>query len=425
MKILFIFPVTLFDNIDFKKYDRVIVVEDPQYFTEFPYHKLKLVYHVSTMRKYAKQHKLDYIEFYKLDYSKFAGHECYGFTVFDFNVEQRIKKFIPKFTWLDSLNFLFTRDELLKIKYKRQTAFYVYNRKRLNILVNKKGEPNGGKWTYDEMNREKIPIDYDPREMRIYESDNFAIKYVKKHFPKNYGECDIMYYPTTRKEALDALKYFVKYELINFTYQDAIINDVNDAKLYHSMISPMLNIGLLTDRDVLQATDYSKIPVESAEGFLRQVIGWRQYMLYIYVNNPNIKKQNFMKFTKKISWLNATGIDFIDNTMEKINKYGYVHHIERLMILGNYLFMKEYRPIDVYKLFMCWTVDAYDWVMASNIFTMSQFSSGPMYTTRPYFSSSSYIVKQSRGYKKNEKFDELYQGFKKKHPELQKYMAHF
>lgn len=170
--------------------------------------------------------------------------------------------------------------------------------------------------------------------MRVYDSDNFAIKYVKKHFGSNYGDCDVMYYPTTRREALGVLKYFVQNELVNFTYQDAILNDVKDARLYHSMISPMLNNGLLTDHDVLNAADYTKIPIESAEGFLRQVIGWRQYMLYIYVTNPDIKKSNYMKFTKKINWLNKTGIDFVDNTMEKIIKYGYVHHIERLMILG-------------------------------------------------------------------------------------------
>jgi deoxyribodipyrimidine photolyase-related protein len=377
------------------------------------------------MRKYAEFYGLDYVEFYKLNYRKYASHECYGYTVFDFNVENKLKTEIPNFIWLNSPNFLFTREELLNLTYKRQTPFYIYNRKRLNVLVDKFNNPIGGKWTYDEMNREKLPEDYQPREMRVYESDEFAIKYVKKHFPNNYGECDIMYYPTTRRESLAALKYFLQYNLTNFTYQDAILNNTVDAKLYHSVLSPMLNNGLLTDRDVLQAADYTKYPIESAEGFLRQIVGWRQYMLYIYANNPNIKRQNFMKFTKRISWLNKTGIDFVDNTMEKINKYAYAHHIERLMILGNYLFMKEYKPLDVYKLFMCWTVDAYDWVMASNIFTMSQFSTGPLYTTKPYFSSSVYIVKQSTGYTKNEKFDELYKAFKQKHPELQKFLVRY
>lgn len=457
MKILFIFPTTLFKNIKFDIYDKVICIEEPRYYTDFQYHKLKLVYHTTTLSKYyhSIQHKnKEYVCFFNahLIYKKYKSDECYGYTLYDYTIESKIKKQNPDFQWINSLNFLNTRDEFEQITLKRHSAFYNMQRKRFNILLNSDGTPIGGSFSFDAENRTKLES-YDVKKMPEYESSKEVINYINKHFPNNYGECDVMYYPTTHDEAIKALKHFIKYDLLNFTFEDAIYkpNDdtIENAKLFHSMLSPMLNVGLLTDADVMFymnpiLTDLTKKfkdkPASyikeskyfqllcSVEGFIRQIIGWRQYMLYIYINNPMIKKENFMKFTKsipkKLYWTATTGVVVVDDVIKKILKYAYAHHIERLMILSNFMFINEYKPIDVYGMFMCWTIDAYDWVMTSNIFTMCQFSTGTSYTTKPYFSSSAYILKMSN-YKRGDwciKWDTLYRDFKRRNKVLDKYI---
>lgn len=455
MKILFIYPTTLFKNIKFDIYDKIICIEEPRYYTDFEYHKLKLLYHTITLSKYYFNidHKnKEYIQFKdaNLIYKKYKDHECYGYTLYDFDIESKIKSQNPSFQWLESLNFLDTRKNMQEISLRRHNAFYNMQRKRFNILLNSDNTPIGGSFSFDSENRSKLD-NYDVKKMPKYENSQEVIDYINKHFPKNYGDCSVLYYPTTHDEAIKALKHFIKYDLLNFTFEDAIFSNsdsIENAKLFHSMLSPMLNIGLLTDSDVMHymkpildllTKKFKDKPEKyvreskyfqllcSVEGFIRQIIGWRQYMLMIYINNPGIKKQNFMKFTKSIPkniyWTGETGVLVVDDAIKKIVKYAYAHHIERLMILSNFMFINEYKPIDVYNQFMCWTIDAYDWVMASNIFTMCQFSTSTSYTTKPYFSSSAYILKMSN-YKKGEWcdiWDDLYRNFKKKHKYLEKY----
>jgi deoxyribodipyrimidine photolyase-related protein len=427
---------------------------------------MKLVYHRATMKEYTqwlenvckkKGIAVVYVPFSNAKgiYKKYANDTCYGYEVFDYEVEATIEKENPNFIWMNSKNFLLTRDEMTAITLRRHNAFYAAQRKRLDILMMTDGKtPIGGKFSFDAENRKKLDSFSDPLGGV---TNNFITKdaynYVKKHFPDNYGDYDVLYYPVSREDALNSLKLFITKKLLNFTYQDAIYKpnggDLSfaDATLYHSVLSPMLNIGLLTDTDILQAMKKPMALVKrvftsgtaaekkehyqllcSIEGFIRQIIGWRQYMLYIYVNNPDIIYENFMKYKKKINekvhWEGTTGITPVDDAIKKIKKYAYAHHIERLMILGNYTFMSGYHPYEVYRMFMCWTIDAYDWVMASNIFTMSQFATATSYTTKPYYSSANYIIGMSN-YKKNEpwvaKFNEIYDNFKKTQPWIKKY----
>ena len=177
---------------------------------------------------------------------------------------------------------------------------------------------------------------------------------------------------------------------------------------------------MITPEDVIKETVKikDKVPIQSYEGFLRQIVGWREYMRYIYVYHYDVmtKSNHFENKVKlPLEWYNnnfKTGILPIDNCLEKVKKYGYLHHIERLMILLNYMTLKEYDPKDIYKWFLsCVSIDAYDWVMATNIYIFS-YAWKPA-SRKPYLSSSNYILKMSN-YKKDswcDEWDKLYHNF--------------
>jgi deoxyribodipyrimidine photolyase-related protein len=187
-----------------------------------------------------------------------------------------------------------------------------------------------------------------------------------------------------------------------------------------------MNIGLLTDNEVLDITlkYQNKVPIQSFEGFIRQIIGWRNYMYSIYIlEGTNLRKMNFFNHNNKLNkekmWLGNTGLLPVDNIIKKIDNYSYSHHIERLMYLGNYMLLCMINPNDVYEIFMEWTIDAYDWVMIPNVYSMSQYADGGLIMTKPYFSSSNYILKMS-DYKKEKwciLWDALYYNFINVHQE--------
>ena len=165
----------------------------------------------------------------------------------------------------------------------------------------------------------------------------------------------------------------------------------------------MLNIGLLTPKYIIERTlnfaEENEIPLNSVEGFVRQIIGWREFMRGMYELKGNIQRTaNFWKFKGKIPksfYTGTTGILPIDQTIKKVLKTGYCHHIERLMLLGNFMLLCEFDPDEVYVWFMELFIDAYDWVMVPNIYGMSQFADGGLLATKPYISGSNYVMKMS------------------------------
>jgi deoxyribodipyrimidine photolyase-related protein len=188
-----------------------------------------------------------------------------------------------------------------------------------------------------------------------------------------------------------------------------------------------MNIGLITDTQVVDISykfylkNIKKISIQSFEGFIRQVIGWRNYVYTLYhLEYETLYESNQLKHHNNINdkfWLGETGILPIDSIINKIVKYSYAHHIERLMYLGNFMLLCLIEPKQVYNMFMEWTIDAYDWVMIPNIFGMSQFADGGLMMTRPYFSSSNYLLKMS-DYKRGDwtfDWDSIYYYFINKH----------
>ena len=299
--------------------------------------------------------------------------------------------------------------------------------------------PVGDTWSYDKLNRVPLPKDIKiPDTIKKPINNKYtkeAIKYVEKHFSSNYGSLEYFIYPIDSMSTKKWLNKFLKERLKLFgKYEDAISR--NDDFIFHSVLTPMLNIGLITDIEVLKITvDYynkhkNTIPIESFEGFIRQLIGWRNYVYVLYkLEGENIRNSNILNHTNTINntmykklWEGTTGLMPVDNTIQKIIKYGYMHHIERLMILGNYMLLMMIKPEDVYKMFMEWSIDSYDWVMIPNVYGMSQYSTDIM-MTKPYFSSSKYILRMSN-FKKDGKWEEiwdiLYYNFMYKHYKLLK-----
>ncbi len=445
-----IFPVHLFSETEELKDKKVYIVEEPRYFEDFKYHKLKLVYHRASMKKYyddLKKKKMDvtYIECddVKSFYTKIKKNkkiECYD--VNDDVLESKLKKTLKEIDIKPTLNFTLTpvvikeNESIFKNKNGgyRHDLFYEWQRKRLDILMTKDGKPKGGRWSFDKDNRKPLPknmeLDFEPKVIKneYYEE---AKKYIEKNYGKNYGEIDETIYPIDHEGAMDWLREFLKERFEYFgRYEDA--ETERNPFIFHSVLTPMMNIGLLTDTEVLNETKKyeDKVPIESYEGFIRQIIGWRNYIYTMYVlEGKKLKEGNFMKYDGKLNekkWWNEgeekVGLEPIDYIIQKIKKYSYAHHIERLMYLGNILYLLETDPKEVYRMFMEWTIDAYEWVMIPNVMGMSQYADGGMMMTRPYFSSSNYILKMSE-FKKGdwcEKWNLLYYRFMGKNRDMLK-----
>jgi deoxyribodipyrimidine photolyase-related protein len=334
--------------------------------------------------------------------------------------------------WYENPLFINTKEELssfFKPSKKKffQTSFYKQQRKDRDILM-VNDQPEGGKLTYDSENRKKYPKDKTPPSIQfpdISKYHNEAISYVEKNFNDHYGELnDFINYPIDFESAERWLQQFFEYRFHEFgAYEDAIVKE--EHFLNHSLLSPLINVGLLNPLDVIdKAIDYAKsndVPINSTEGFVRQILGWREFIRGVYqVKGTEERTKNFWNFDRKIPksfYDGTTGIQPIDDVIKKVNKTAYAHHIERLMILGNFMVLCEFDPDEVYKWFMELFIDAYDWVMVPNVYGMSLYADGGLMSTKPYISSSNYIMKMSN-YSKGDwqaTWDGLFWTFMDKH----------
>lgn len=307
--------------------------------------------------------------------------------------------------------------------------FYAFQRKRQGILMDGQ-TPVGGKYSFDTENRKKlpkglsIPPPFTPPKNPLIES---VIAEVESEFPEAIGEAAPFSYPTAHDDAHRALQLFLDTKVALFgAYQDAI--DKEDSFLFHSVLSPLLNTGLLTPLEVVQASlahaKKHSIPLNSLEGFLRQIIGWREFARASYLLKGSFQRSfNYFQHREKIPksfWKGSTGVLPIDTLIKRILRTGYCNHIERLMVLGNFLLLTETAPNQIHKWFMGCFIDAYDWVMVPNIYGMSQYADGGVIVTKPYVSSSNYILKMSH-YPKGEWteiWDGLFWRFLQKHRPL-------
>jgi len=407
----------------------VYLVEEDLYFKQFKFHKQKIAFHRATMKRYAayleaKNVKVNYIEsidplsdIRKLipELASDGVKTLHYIDPTDNWLEKRIisasgKAGIENIQYQSPL-FLNSKEELgvfFHDKKKKffQTEFYIQERKKRQILVDKNNEPVGGSWSYDVDNRKKYPRKKEPPHISYPESDAFyeeAKSYVQTNFKDHLGHLTkYPFYPQDFKTTRSWLKQFLDHRFNEFgPYEDAIVKE--ESILHHSMLTPMLNVGLVTPGQIVNAAlDYSlknDIPLNTTEGFIRQLIGWREFMRgYYEAKGPVARTKNYWNFTRRIPksfYDGTTGIAPIDQTIKKVLERGYCHHIERLMVLGNFMLLCEFDPDEVYQWFMELFIDAYDWVMVPNVYAMSQFADGGLLSTKPYIAGSNYIMKMS------------------------------
>jgi deoxyribodipyrimidine photolyase-related protein len=425
-----VLPNQLFENIDpIAKDSKIYLIEEFLFFKELKFHKQKLLLHRVTMKKYEhflkrKGFIVEYIDSQnkRSDIRQLIKEIVEkGFdqlTLFDPSdnwIEERIASQLQnsglKITYLASPMWINSRNELSDFfsstkKKFFQTQFYIQERKRLNILLDENGNPIGGQWSFDADNRKKYPKNKVPPIFPTLSSDvclEEAKAYVNQNFADNPGVIESAnLFATDFETAKNWLNIFLEERFVDFgSYEDAIV--VSESTLNHSVLSPILNCGLLTPKAVitetLTYTEKNRVPLNSVEGFVRQIIGWREFIRGVYlVKGREERTTNYWNFKRKIPssfYQGTTGIEPVDIAIRKLLETGYNHHIERLMILGNFMLLCEFDPDEVYKWFMEMYIDAYDWVMVPNVYGMTQFADGGLMSTKPYLSGSNYIMKMS------------------------------
>jgi deoxyribodipyrimidine photolyase-related protein len=421
------------------------LLEDDLFFLQLPFHRKKLAFHRASMSYYAENLRsngkdVHYFKHNEAQLSaifeklKQCASQVHVVDPTDYLLEKRIRRFAQQYglelIWHANPSFLNSRsdNDLLLGKQTQRfflADFYKKQRLRLGILLEPDGQPTGGRWSFDADNRKALPKGLCLPEFPNYRSEGSknAELDIKAEFPQHPGDPDLSFYPVTHEEAKAALHFFIQNNLSLFgPYQDAFSTAA--PYVFHSNLSTALNAGLLTPKqvidEVLKHYQQGKVAIESAEGFLRQVIGWREFVRAVYERvGVQQRNTNAMQHQRKLDWQELGNLAFLEFTSQKIDQHAYAHHIERLMLLGNFFFLSEIHPDEVYRFFMSNFMDAYDWVMVPNVYGMSQYADGGLMTTKPYFSGSNYLKKQ--GFKIDADgaalFDALFWNFVDKHQE--------
>jgi len=310
----------------------------------------------------------------------------------------------------------------------KMAEFYKLQRRRLGVLIDEDSQPVGGQWSFDADNRKKLPRDVVPPEIpwrKPASHEKEVIELVRREFHDHPGDAGGFSWPTTREQALAWLDDFIEHRLDQFgPYEDALSS--RSATVFHSVLSPCLNLGLLTPGELLEQvlTRIDDVPLQSLEGFVRQIIGWREFVRGVYREHSEQQEDsNFWSHERDLSvaWRDGTtGIPPLDDTIQTALKLGWTHHIPRLMVLGNLMTLCEIRPSIAHRWFMEMYVDSSEWVMGPNVYGMGIFSDGGLFATKPYICGSNYLLKMS-DYKKGpwcDVVDGLYWRFIDKHREF-------
>ena len=409
--------------------DVIFMMEDMSLCTYVRHHQQKIVLFLAAMRSYRDTLKtagfdVHYVELDPgagLNYEDQLGEaiEAYNvdelvhFEVEDKAMETRLVTFanaraIAR-TEIESPMFLVSRSEFADYasgrKQLRMAEFYKRVRRKLALLLDDDGTPMGGRWSFDEDNRKKLPRDVEPPAIRPAPRSahaNNLVDVVARTFGEHPGVAADFWWPTTREAAIEWLDAFVAERLERFgPYEDAMTT--RSATVFHSAISPALNLGLVTPRQVIdrvmQAHNSGKLPLQSVEGFIRQVIGWREFIRGVYrEHSESMDTSNFFDHRRKLapSWYDGTtGIVPLDDTIKTALRLGWTHHIPRLMVAGNLMTLCEIHPEDAHRWFMEMYVDSSEWVMGPNVYGMGLFSDGGVFATKPYICGSNYLKKMS------------------------------
>ena len=293
-------------------------------------------------------------------------------------------------------------------KTRVQEYYYRWLRKKYDIFMNDEGKPIGDKWNFDKDNRKgikQLKSDIPERKKLIPDQITFdAMVDVEECFPNSIGTLENFNWATTHEEAENLLDDFIERFLVNYgAFQDAINKE--NTFMFHSLLSPYLNCGLLDPEICIQKAEKKyyesngEIPINSVEGFIRQILGWREFIKGVYWENmPKYKNLNYWSHSHKLNdnWYEGdTGIPPLDDAIKESKKFAYSHHINRLMIIANLMNLTGIHPNEMYRWFMEMYIDAYDWVMVPNVYGMGSYADGGIFSTKPYICGSSYMLRMS------------------------------
>lgn len=393
------------------------------------HHKAKLAYILSAMRHYAEALRtagwqVDYVELDDPDNSgSFTGelaraierHKPTNIRVTEAG-EWRVKAMLD--SWTDRFDvpveilpdnrFLCDHAEFEGWaegrKQLRMEFFYREMRRKTGLLLND-DKPEGGQWNFDSENRKPAKRDLMMPKALHFEPDaitHTVTNMVEAQFPDNLGRTEKFGFAVTRADALKQQEHFLKHALPKFgDYQDAMLT--GEPFLWHSILSPYINSGLLDPLDLCRAVEAryraGKVPLNAAEGFIRQIIGWREYVRGIYwLAGPDYVERNELNAKRGLPsfyWTGDTEMHCMSQAIGQTLEYAYAHHIQRLMITGNFALLAGIDPKQVHEWYLAVYADAYEWVELPNTLGMSQFADGGMLASKPYAASGAYINRMS------------------------------
>jgi len=405
----------------------VFMAEDVGLCTYEKHHQQKIVLFLAAMRAYADElraagYEVHYVMLDTADRRPYedklgdALRDCGANRLVHFEIEDKpMERRLIRFagaqgldrTELNSPMFTCSRNrfaEFARGKSRLLMAdFYRQQRRQLGVLVDDGGEPVGGQWSFDADNRKKLPRNVEPPKAPVAARGAHVenvINTVKREFAQHPGNADEFWWPTTRGEATAWLDDFIDQRLEQFgPFEDAMTT--RSATVFHSLLSPCLNLGLLTPEEVIDRVLERGVnaPLQSVEGFVRQVIGWREFVRGVYREfSERQEDSNFWSHERGLTdaWYEGTtGIAPLDDTIRTAQRLGWAHHIPRLMVLGNLMTLCEIRPAAAHRWFMEMFVDSSEWVMGPNVYGMGLFSDGGVFATKPYLCGSNYLLKMS------------------------------
>ena len=415
--------------------DFLLLYEPMSAFYEIKSHKQKIVFLISALRHFKQKithenilHKKIEKKPQSLDKYLKQIHDSNSFSVLyiskpsDFKTLKDLMYFCQsnnvELKVLEDKKFITTnKDFEIWSEGKKTTIlefYYRWLRKKHNILMTDDGKPIGDKWNLDKENRKGISklSENIPKRKKI-KNDDITIEVmieVESIFPSSFGSLENFNWSVTHEGAKEIFKDFLDRFLPNFgSFQDAINKD--NSFMFHSLLSPYLNAGLLDPMECIQEAEKRylnpayELPLNSVEGFIRQILGWREFIMGVYWQNmPQYKDLNFWSHGKNLSdswYQGTTGIPPLDDAIKESIDYGYTHHINRLMIISNLMNLSGVNPNKMYQWFMEMYIDSADWVMVPNVYGMGSYADGGIFSTKPYICGSSYMLRMSN-YKKGE-----------------------
>jgi len=405
----------------------VFMAEDVGLCTSVRHHQQKIVLFLSAMRSHrdrlrragyeviyhelTEEDALSYTERLDRELTRRGVRELITFEIedrsFDSQIEELCARRRVRRRILPSPMFMTRPEEFRALIGPRRSArmadFYRWQRLRTGILVEADGSPAGGRWSFDAENRKRLPAAVcippaPPARQTRHVLD--VSRLVTERFGDHPGSVEGFCWPTTRAGALRWLDHFMEHRLPFFgPYEDAISS--RSDVLFHSRLSPLLNCGLLTPREVVDRAlaRQPAVPLQSLEGFVRQVMGWREFVRGIdLVHGAKQAASNAWGHARRLRpcwWSGSTGVPPLDDLITAARRTGWAHHIQRLMVAGNIMTLCGVLPLDAWRWFMEMFVDSAEWVMGPNVFGMGICSDGGIFATKPYICGSNYLLKMS------------------------------